>query len=139
MQESLSQYSPRDLARWRVFSIASAMLAFCIGAAAFLGWVLENEFLKRIHPSLVTMKANTAVFLMLVAISVLLIQDPSASSIKRRVSQACAALVALVGLLTLSQHIIGWDARIDQLLFVETKTEAGLSFPGRMGVASSLN
>ncbi|HEX5964708.1 MAG TPA: ATP-binding protein [Pyrinomonadaceae bacterium] len=122
-----------------MFSVACSLLAFCIGAAALFGWILENEFLKRIHPSLVTMKANTAVCLMLVAISVLLIQDPSASPIRRRVSQACAALVALVGLLTLSQHIIGWDARIDQVLFVETKAEAGLSFPGRMGVAASLN
>ena len=119
--------------------MAAAMLAFCIGAAASLGWVLESEFLKRIHPSLVTMKANTAVCLMLVAVSILLIQNPSASTIKRRISQVCAALVALVGLLTLSQHIIGWDAHIDQFLFVETKAEAGLSFPGRMGVAASLN
>ena len=139
MHETLSQYSQKELARWRVLSIAFALLAFSIGGAAFFGWLLDNEFLKRIHPALVTMKANTAVCLMLVAISILLIQDPSAPTAKRRISQVCAAIVGLVGFLTLSEHIIGWDLHIDQLLFVETQLEAGMSFAGRMGVAASLN
>ena len=139
MHETLSQYSQKELARWRVISIAFALLAFSIGGAAFFGWLLDNEFLKRIHPALVTMKANTAVCLMLVAISILLIQDPSAPTAKRRISQVCAAIVGLVGFLTLSEHIIGWDLHIDQLLFVETQLEAGMSFAGRMGVAASLN
>ena len=139
MYETLSQYSPKELARWRALSIALAMLAFCIGAAAFLGWILGNEFLKRIHPSLVSMKANTAVCLMLAALSVLLIQDPGITTLRRRLSQACAAIIVLVGLLTLSEHIVGWNVGIDQLLFVETTAEAGLSFAGRMGVAASLN
>ena len=137
MHETLSQYSPKDLARWRVSSIAFALVAFCIGGAAFFGWVFNNEFLKRVHPALVTMKANTAICLMLVAISILLIHDPS--TVKRRISQVCAAIVAAVGLLTLSQHLFGWDLGIDQLLFTESTSEAGLSFAGRMGVAASLN
>ena len=44
MQETLSQYSAKELARWRVLSIAFAMLAFSIGAAAFLGWILGGWF-----------------------------------------------------------------------------------------------
>src|SRR6185369_14171741 len=139
MHETLDQSSPKDLARWRMLSIAFALLAFCIGGAAFFGWLFDNEFLKRIHPTLVTMKANTAVCLMLVAISILLIQVSSVSMAKRRISQVCAAIVALVGFLTLTEHVIGWDLHIDQLLFVETTLEAGLSFAGRMGVAASLN
>ncbi|HSK62971.1 MAG TPA: ATP-binding protein, partial [Pyrinomonadaceae bacterium] len=43
------------------------------------------------------------------------------------------------GLLTLSEHVVGWDLHIDQLLFRESVLEAGLSFPGRMGVAASLD
>ncbi len=120
-------------------SIAFAVLSFCIGAAALLGWILDNDFLKRIHPALVTMKANTAVCLMLVSLSVLLIQDRAASSVKRRIAQLCAAVVAIVGLVTLSEHIFGWNPGIDQLLFLESSEQAGLSFPGRMGVAASLD
>src|SRR6185369_15166632 len=102
-------------------------------------WILGSDLLKRIHPTLVTMKANTAVCLMLVAISLFLIEDGSATSLKRRVSQLLAIVVLLVGLITLSEHLFSWNSGLDQLLFHESQKEAGLSFPGRMGVASSLN
>ena len=137
--ESGSYYSPRHLALLRTLSITFASLTFSIGFAALLGWILDIDVLKRIHPSLVNMKANTAVCLMLVGTAVLLLQDSSASTIRHRVAQACAVIVALVGLITLSQHIFGWDVGIDQLLFHESSEEAGQSFPGRMGVAASLN
>jgi signal transduction histidine kinase/CheY-like chemotaxis protein/PAS domain-containing protein len=138
MPESLSQYSQRQLARCRALSIAFALLAFCIGGAVLFGWILDNQFLKRIHPSLVNMKANTAVCLMLAAVSVLLVQEGS-SPLRRRISQGCAAIVALVGLVTLSEHLFGWNVGLDQLLFRESAAEAGLSSPGRMGVAASLD
>jgi PAS domain S-box-containing protein len=139
MPENSFQYSSSDLARWRMMSVAFAVLAFSIGAAALFGWILNNEYLKRIHPTLVTMKANTAVCLMLVSLSVLLIQDRSATRAKSSVARICAAIVTIVGLITLSEHIFDWNPGIDQLLFIETREQAGLSFPGRMGVAASLD
>jgi PAS domain S-box-containing protein len=139
MDESLAQYPQPHLARWKSLPVVLALLAFAVGAAALLGWILNNEFLKRIHPTLVTIKANTAVCLMLTALAVLLVRDSSASTLKRRASQLCAVVVAMVGLITFSEHLVGWDAGIDQLLFTESKDDAGLSFPGRMGVAASLD
>jgi len=139
MPENVSHYSPRELARWRILSIAFALVTFCIGASSLFGWILDNEFLKRIHPSLVTIKANTAVCLMLVSISVLILQDRSASKTRRRVAQICAIIVGVVGLITFSEHIVGWNTGLDQLLFHESPDAAGLSFPGRMGVAASLD
>jgi signal transduction histidine kinase/CheY-like chemotaxis protein len=125
--------------RYRRISIGLAAFAFCIGGAALFGWILDNEYLKRIYPSLVSMKANTAVCLMLVAVSVFLINDPSPSPIKRGICQLFAFIVGLVGLITLSEHVFGWNTGLDQLLFYESPAAAGLSFPGRMGVAASLN
>jgi signal transduction histidine kinase/CheY-like chemotaxis protein/PAS domain-containing protein len=137
--ETLSRYTPRQLAVCKALSRVFASLTFSIGFAALLGWILSIEVLKRIHTSLVNMKANTSICLMLVAISVLLLQDRSASTLKRRVAHVCAAFVAIIGLLTFTEHLFGWDARIDQLLFSETWEQSGRSFPGRMGVAASLN
>jgi signal transduction histidine kinase/ActR/RegA family two-component response regulator len=137
--DSLSPYPQRQLALCRTLSLVFTLLTFSIGFAALLGWLFDVEFLKRIHPSLVTMKSNTAVCVMLIAVSVLMIRDGSAPTAKRRIAQICAAIVSLVGLTTLSQHVFGWNAGIDQLLFHESRAEAGLSFPGRMGVAASLN
>src|SRR5215218_9575454 len=139
MPDTIPHFPEQQLRRYRAISISLAAFAFCIGGAALLGWILDNEYLKRIHPSLVTMKANTAVCLMLVAASCFLINDRSQSPGKRIVRQIFAALVALVGLITLSEHVVGWNTGLDQLLFHESNQEAGQSFPGRMGVAASLN
>jgi len=139
MPDSFTQFPARQLARCRAFAIGLALVAFFIGGAALLGWILDNEYLKRVHPSLVTMKANTSVCLMLVAVSALLVLDRSPSTIRRNIVYVCAVIVGLVGLITLSEHVFGWNAGLDQLLFHETAKEAGQSFPGRMGVAASLN
>src|ERR1044071_398355 len=112
-------YLEQQLVRYRAASITLAVAVFCIGAAAPLGWILDNPYLKRIHPSLVTMKANTAVCLMLVGILCILINDRSPSQIKRGLIKLFAALVALVGLITLSEHVVGWNTGLDQLLFHE--------------------
>ena len=53
--------------------------------------------------------------------------------------QLCAVIVAVVGLITLSEHLFGWNTGLDQLLFHESIEQAGESFPGRMGVAASLD
>ena len=139
MSENISHHPTEQLTRYRAVSNGLAAFAFAIGGAGLLGWILDNEYLKRIFPSLVTMKANTAVCLMLVAVSVFLINDRSASPIKRGIRQIFAFIVGLVGLITLSEYVFGWNTGLDQLLFYESQAEAGLSFPGRMGVAASLN
>ena len=139
MHESLSQYSRQQLVRYRTTALVCALLAFCIGGAALLGWILDVDVLKRIHPTLVNMKANTAVCLILISTSVFLLREPLTDSWRLRVAQYFAVFVALVGVLTLTEHLTGWSLGIDQMLFTESVAEAGQSFAGRMGVAASLN
>src|SRR5690349_21398195 len=105
----------RQQIRCQVYSIGLLLVAFCIGATGLLGWILDNPLLKRIHPSLVTMKANTSVCLMFAAVSLFLIEGKSASPVKRRLSQVLAAIVAAIGLITLSEHLLGWNSGLDQL------------------------
>src|SRR5262245_55849045 len=123
MPDTISHYPEEQLLRYRAISIGLAAFAGCIGGAALLGWILDNEFLKKIHPALVNMKANTAICLMLVAVSCFLINDRSHSRGKLIVRQIFAAIVAVVGLVTLSEHIFGWNTGLDQLLFRETWEE----------------
>jgi len=139
MQDLLYETPERQLNNYRAISIGLASLAFCIGGAALVGWIFNVEVLKRIHPLLVTMKANTAVCLMLTSVSVFLLQENPASPTKRRIALVLAAIVAVVGLITFSEHMLGWNSGLDQLLFHESVAEAGESFPGRMGVGASLN
>lgn len=113
-------------------------LAAGIGAVGLTGWIFDVPALQRLHPALVTMKANTAIALVLAGAALLLQQDEKVDGVKRRLAQGFAAAITLLGLLTLSEHVFGWDLGIDQALFHESLDSVGPSFPGRMGVASTV-
>jgi PAS domain S-box-containing protein len=119
--------------------LIAGIVAFAIGAVGLLGWVLDLDSFKRIHPAFVTMKANTAICLMLAAVSLLLLRDPAASGARRVAAHVLGVFVVLVGGLTLAEHLFRLNVGIDQLVFKESDSQAGQSFPGRMGVAASLN
>ncbi len=130
--------TPITTSRTKSVSQVCALLAGAIGAIGLAGWVFDIPALQRIHPALVTMKANTAIALILLGFSLLLLQDEKVRGMKRWLAQGCAALVALLGLLTMGENLFGWDFGIDQFLFQESLAAAGRSFPGRMGVPSSV-
>ena len=89
-------------------------------------------------PGLPEMKANTAIGFVIAGISLWLRQQNSllpASSIHRgedrvrgRIALICALIVALLGVLTLSEYSFNINLGIDQILFKNHEA----SFPGRM-------
>ena len=129
---------PPAASRTKVASRLCAAVAAGIGAVGLTGWIFDLPALQRIHPALVTMKANTAIALMAAGISLWLLQEENTAGAKRWFAQGCAALIALLGLFTLGEILFGWDLGIDQFLFRESLAAAGQSFPGRMGVMSAL-
>ena len=110
----------RFVARFRAFSKLCAFLPALTGLFALLGWALNIETLKSILPGLVSMKANTALALLLASLSLWLSQekpqDRPESSFAHRLAQAAACLVVLIGALTLAQYAFGWNLGLDQLL-----------------------
>jgi len=82
------------------------------------GWVFDIELLKWAPQSLVRMKANAAFAFLLSGFSLWFSASGEKGSTlgKERVGQALAFLVSLLGLLTLSEYVFGWDLGIDQLL-----------------------
>ena len=138
--------SPRFAEKATTFSKAVAVAVCLLGILVLVGWVLDIGVLKSCLPGLVAMKANTALGLTLAGFALLVLAaapptNASTSTTKRlhRLAQACAAVVGLIGLLTLSEHLTGWDLRIDQLLFRDSAQTAATYFPGRMAPLSALN
>jgi signal transduction histidine kinase len=120
--------SPSGLSR------AAGLVLIAIGATVLVGWAVNSEFLKGLSGE-ITMKPNAAVGLLAAGLSLALLGARSPAA--RLLGQACAVLAGTVGVLTLSEHIVGWELGIDQLLFEETPGAAATTSPGRMGPNSS--
>jgi Histidine kinase-, DNA gyrase B-, and HSP90-like ATPase len=118
-------------------SRTASILVGAIGGLVFFGgWMLGIALLKSAGGG-ITMKANGALGLLLGAVSLWFIGSESRHG--RRVGIACAALMGLLGAATLSQHLMGWDLGIDQLLFVESAGAAATASPNRIGPNASLS
>ncbi len=133
------QSNPRVVSSLKSMSQASGTTAIFVGCLVLVGWSFEIATLKSVLPGLGTMKANTALAFILAGVSVRLLKKEQASQRTRRIAHVCAFTVALLGLLTLSEYLFGWDLGIDQLLFQKSLEAVATSNPGRMAPATAIN
>ena len=97
------------------------------------GWALDNPALRSLHSSLFAMKANTAIGLLFGGAALFFtVTAEHRAGAQQRIAQGCAVLVALIGLLTLTEYVVGWNIGIDELLFRDSDRVIGSSNPGRM-------
>ncbi|NVO08145.1 MAG: hypothetical protein HXX19_20410, partial [Rhodoferax sp.] len=115
---------------------ALGVMAGLIGWVAFVGWALDIALLKSLIPGAVQMKPNTALGLMGSALALVLLNAPRQGRAPRIGAALGASLLAL-GVLTLSQYLLGWNAGIDEALFRDT-AQAFNQAPGRMSPYSAL-
>jgi PAS domain S-box-containing protein len=134
---------PSMAQRLKTLSSAASAVVVLVGLLVLGGWALDVAALKSLLPNLATMKPNTAFAFCLAGLSLWLLRAEwsggSRSSLKRGLGQLCALIVLLLGLLTLSEYIFGWDVDIDQLLFRDTSAAIGMAAPGRMAPATAAN
>ena len=128
---------PRLLARceWAARSCALAVTA--LGLAVLLGWGLNIPLLKSILPGWVSMKPNTAAGFMLAGLALLCATRPRGSSRQFPGQYLTAALLSLLGLLTLAEYRFAVDFGIDQWLFQSPHEAVAKAPPGRMAVATA--
>jgi signal transduction histidine kinase len=108
------------------------LLSVTIGVFVLCGWIWDVDSFKTIYGP-ITMKTNAAIGFVLCGASLLTLRSLPL------LAMACASLAAVIGAVTLSEHLVGWDAGIDQLLFAETPGAAGTASPNRMGPNASLS
>lgn len=123
---------------FKSFSKYASLIALVVGGLVLSGWIFGVEQLKSVFPGFSTMKANTAIGLILAGAALWLANDEKQGREKRLILRVCAMLVGLLGLLTLGEYIFGRNFGIDQLIFKDLQT-ATASFPGRMSIVAALN
>ncbi len=137
-----AQANPRLLSASASLLRAAGVVAVGVGGAVLIGWMLDIASLKSVLPGLVTMKPNTALAFVLSGVSLWLSLSGArtdARQAQRRIAQACAVIVVVIGLLTLAEYVSGLDLGIDQRLFAEPSGAVGTVTPGRMAPTTALN
>ncbi len=132
-----------------IIARTASAIAITVGCLVLLGWWLDQSFLKNFFSlSPVEMTANASLCFILVGVSLSLCLRTKGEeekkflalpSLANFVSKLCTFTVIIVGLLTLSQDIFGWNLGIDQLLFHDSPTAVMISAPGRMALNTALN
>ena len=129
--QDMESSSYRTTVRW------SALITGAIGGLVLIGWVIDNPYLKAFHPSLVSMKVNTALCFLFAGVAVWLKQFADADRWSNVISRTCAVVVTGVAGATLLQYIFGFDFGIDQLIIRESVGAVGTSNLGRMAPATA--
>jgi diguanylate cyclase (GGDEF)-like protein len=127
----------RRLARLRLYCNASCVVIIAAGALVLCGWIFQIESLRNALLNSGTVKANVAVGMILLGISLwLLLPDPP-RRVRRVWGLGLAGVVAALGALTVTEYLFGISLGIDELLF---RDAGGLSvYPaGRMAPITAI-
>ena len=128
---------PRVAARLKTFVSFTILFTAAMGLIGLSGWIFDVPRLKTLLPGLIAIKANAAICLILVAVSLWLRRNEQQESRLARLTAGLSAVVALVaGGLSFVEHLSGWNFGIDQLLFLEAPANAAI--PGHPGLMSPI-
>lgn len=127
----------RLIARSRSLSRILTLLSLVLPFLSAIGWILGIPLLTRGHPALPAMQPNTIFGLVLSAVALLIFQKED-RFLERTMAAFSAAVVSLLGLLTLCEYILGWNIGIDHV-FVSTAATASQPFPGRPSPQTAFN
>src|SRR5438445_12928179 len=84
------------------------------------------------------MKPNVALAFVLAGVTLHLLSTDPTNGHLRFVALASAFVVAVIGFLTLSEYLYGWNLNIDHLLFTQLAGALGTSASARMAPTSAL-
>jgi len=124
--------NPHLAASLQSFSRNAGLLVAWLGVFVLCGWLFGIPVLKSVIPGLASMKANTALGFVAGGTSLWLLQTQQGSLWRRRLAHLCAALIVLLGALSLSEYVFGVQLGIDQLLFNDDSLPLATLAPGRM-------
>jgi len=127
----------RRLARLRLYSNASCIVAIAVGCLVLCGWMFHNEFLKSGFLGSGPMDVNTSLGLIFLGMSLwLLLPDPPRRA-RRYGGLFFGALVASLGTITVIEYVFGLNLRIDQLVFRHDAGAIATYSSGRMSPSTA--
>ena len=130
--------NPRLVLALQSFAKGAGLAVSLAGALVLAGWALDLTVVKSISSGFVSMKPNVAMAFVLSGVTLHLLSTGPTNGHLRFVALASAFVVAVIGFLTLSEYLYGWNLNIDHLLFSEPAGALSTSAPARMAPTSAL-
>lgn len=130
------QADPRHLRTLRNFAWVAGLAAVSVAIAALVGWTLDIELLKTVLPGHATMKANTALGLLMSGLALLC--SLSARPLASDASTGLSVAVLLLGSAVLLEYGSGIETGLDTFLFDDPGARAEGRIPGRMSQISAV-
>ncbi len=106
-----------------------------------MGWVLNLQPVQTVWPGRPRLMPNEALlFVGLGGALLSMVRRPTPAGGRSRIwiGRGLAALAVLLGAATLGEYLLGWNARVDLLLFDDPLATAIGAFPGRPSFPSAL-
>lgn len=123
--------NPQILTFLRFFVKAVALIVLSVGLAGFIGWIFDIPLFRSILPNASPLRFNSTIGLMCAGLALWVLHDSKHTLRRKRIGQALAVVVLLIGALTLSEALFHWDSGIDQFIF-DHLPASSTEFPGRM-------
>jgi len=119
-------------------SEALSVIIIISGIVFLIGWAFNVPILKSPGSLFSTIKSNVALCFVFIGISLWLMQTKRINQRNINIAKILAAIVTIIGLLTLIEHLTGFNFGIDQILFKELPEALNTSSPNRMAFNASL-
>ncbi len=121
----------------RMAAIVMSVIVTLVGTGHLAAWL--GGYMGSLGFSTITMKTNTSLCLTLSGLALLIIMPRETGGRRLLAGRILAAFVAVVGMLSLCENLIGWRLGIDQILASEPPGAMAISAPNRMGTPASLS
>lgn len=136
MDHPAAEPSPRQTLHgsgegFRVVVFSACGLAILIAAIALIGWAVGLEELTSFESGAERMPPLTAIALILSSVALIMVELSSDTGIFRRIGQALALTVWVIGILVLVEYIFDYDFGIDTVLIPANRVRTGLDSFGR--------
>jgi len=115
---------------------AAGGFSAALGLVVLFGWHTHTLSLLRIVPAFVAMAYNTALGFLLCGLGLMAVTRGD-SRAARLTARTGGALAVVIGLLTLSEYLLGVSLGIDELL-MKAYVRSGVTAPGRMAFCTAL-
>jgi PAS domain S-box-containing protein len=124
-----------SLGKNSTYSRLAAIVPVAVGTVCLVGWTLRVRQLTSLVPGAVEMKSNTALCLILLGVSLLMLARRTSVRVEA-LARAMAVLAAAIALVTISEYLFDWNLGIDELVFKDYAGSYNI-FRGRMSPYSA--